>query len=167
MTVRRSLVRLLLLALACAGVAGCGDHRLTVSGYARLDGADLRTGFEFPTDVRIDGEGSAGGVTGSCSIDRVGDGVDSVVVDLFGGSGGDEGLRSLTIRARSDGANTSVDARVASATYTADASCVVDLTYVDEGGSVTLDTSDCALTSGADTATLDAHLELHGCSVAD
>jgi hypothetical protein len=32
---------------------------------------------------------------------------------------------------------------------------------------VTLDTTDCGMTSGTTTGTLDAHLELHGCSVLD
>ena len=167
MTVRRSLARILPLALACAGVAGCGDHGLTASGHARFESGDLRTGFELPADVRIDGEGAAGGVTGSCQIDRVGDSVDSVVVDLVGGAGSDEGLRSLTLRARSDGAAQSVQARLASGTFTAGASCVLELSSVDAGGSVTLDTTDCEMVSGSETGTLDVHLELHGCSFVD
>lgn len=162
MTVRRSLARTVLLALACAGVAGCGDHRLTASGYARFETGELRTGFELPADVRIDGEGAVG-IRGSCRIAEVGDGVDSVTVDLFGGSGRDEGLRSLTLRARSDGAAQRVEARLASGTFTAGAGCVLELTSVDAGGGVVLDATDCEMIAGTETGTLDLHLELQGC----
>ncbi|WP_053234808.1 hypothetical protein [Sandaracinus amylolyticus] len=156
--------RVLLLALVCASFAvGCGDHRLTASGFARFESDDLRTGFELPMNVRIDGDAAAGGVTGSCEIEPVGDEDYAVIIDLFGG-GGDEGLRSLTLRAQSDGSSSSVEARVASGTYSGDASCVVELTDVD-GDEVVVDVEACTLTSGTSVATLDAHLELDGCAV--
>lgn len=160
--------RVLLLCLGLASIAGlsaCGDHRLTVSGHARLENAatDLRTGFEFPADIRLDGDASA--VTGTCQIQRfsgaTGD-TYAAVVDLFGSG---SGPRSITVTGRSDGATSSATVQTSTAIYRADAACEVDVAYVDDGGSLTLDVASCAMTAGAETATFDAHLELHGCDV--
>ena len=42
----RRLAPLLLVLGSAAAFAGCGDHRLTVAGYARFETGDA---FEFPT----------------------------------------------------------------------------------------------------------------------
>lgn len=166
-TMRRVLSLCLALA-STAALAGCGDHRLTVSGHARLENAatDLRTGFAFPTDVRIDGDATE--VTGTCQIRPIAGAASAggyvVAVDLFGSGAGP---RSISVIGRTDAASSTVEVQTASAVYRAEATCVVDVAYVDEGGSATLEAHDCAMTSDAGSAAFDAHLELHGCSVVD
>lgn len=160
--------RVLLLSLGLASIAGlsaCGDARLTVSGHARLENAatDLRTGFEFPGEIRLDGDASA--VTGTCQIQRTATATGNTyaaIVDLFGSG---SGPRAITLMGRTDGAAGSAEVQTATAVYRADASCEVDVAYVDDGGTVTLDARACEMTADGATATFDAHLELHGCSV--
>lgn len=152
--------------LAMAGLAACGNSRLTVRGHARLEnaGVDLRTGFEFPSDIRLDGDADV--VTGTCQVRRMSSPEGhsyAAIVDLFGGG---SGPRALTLMGRTDGSSSSVEVQTNTAVYRSSASCNVEISYVDDSGSVTLDARDCAMsTMDAMTATFDAHLELHGCSV--
>lgn len=161
--------RVLSLCLGLASIAGltaCGDHRLTVSGHARLENTatDLVTGFEFPGDIRLDGDATA--VTGTCQIRRMsnvsGGHTYAAAVDLFGGGAGP---RAISIVGRSDGSSSSAEVQTGSAVYRADASCEIELSYVDDGGTVTIDASECAMSTDGATAIFDAHLELHGCDV--
>ncbi|MDQ3036409.1 MAG: hypothetical protein M3Y87_28685 [Myxococcota bacterium] len=160
--------RVLLLGLGLASIAGlsaCGDSRLTVSGHARLENAagDLRTGFELPGEIRLDGDASA--VTGTCQIQRTEAATGNTyvaTVDLFGSG---SGPRAITVIGRTDGGAGTAEVQTSTAVYRADASCDVDVAYVDDGGTVTLDARSCAMTAEGATATFDAHLELHGCSV--
>jgi hypothetical protein len=165
MTRKAMLVALVLASLA--GLTACGDQHLTVSGYARVESTDAVTGFEFPTDIRLDGAGTGGGVTGTCQVNRMpvaGGHEYGVVVDLFRGGSTDEGLRSLTVMARTDDTSDGIDATIGGSAFDSTAACAIAVTASD-GGDVTLDSTDCGLASGADTASIDVHLELHGCSV--
>jgi hypothetical protein len=149
---------------SAAGLSACGDPRLTVRGYARIEDpeADFRAAYEFPSDIRLDGDAST--VTGTCQVRRMtssGTHSYAAIVDLFGG-----GFRSVTVMGRTDGSSSSVDVQTNTTVYRSNESCEVEVSYVDDSGSVTLDTRDCgAMTADGLTATFNAHLELHGCSV--
>ncbi len=159
--------RVLLVALgllSSATLSACGDPRLTVRGYARIESAeaDFRSAYEFPSDIRLDGDASS--VTGTCQIRRMTSGGGhsyAAIVDLFGG-----GFRSVTVMGRTDGSSSSVDVQTTTAVYRSNESCEVEVSYVDDSGSVTLDARGCAMmTADGVTAAFNAHLEMHGCSV--
>jgi hypothetical protein len=157
------LVSVVLALTSLVGLAGCGDHRVTASGYARLTTSDgANTGVNLPGDVRIDVASAS--VTGTCTVSSLGAGEHGVILDLAT-SAADEGLRTLTVMGRT-AAPGSVQARLGAATFSSDASCTVDVVYADSYGSAVLETTGCNLV-GTDgrTATLDMNLELVGCDI--
>ncbi len=169
---RRYGVLPLVLALAGISGSGCGGGGgLTALGFARFDDVafDLHPEFNFAQPMRLDDPSAA--VTGTCQITRLrplvsgGPYTHSVLVDLTSNAS-DRG--SMTFIARDDEgeAPSSAEVRVLGATYRSAALCAIDLTYADDGGSATIDVSECqAATGDGREGVLDAHLELHGCSV--
>lgn len=155
--------------LCLAALAGCGDHRLTGSGHVRVQTSDAaRAAIELPGDVRLDGEVRPGRITGACRVARseVGGSVHyRVLVALDTNS--PDGLRSVTVMGESDpGGAGVVEARFTSGLFRSIEACLVDLAYVDDAGSVTLEATDCPLDAGdGRSGTADVHLELHGCRV--
>lgn len=158
---RRAHASVLVLA-SLAGLVGCGDPRLTVSGFARFGTGDA---FNFPMDTRID---SGGATTGACSITGMQvDGVlrRGILVDIYTGAAAG-GSRSLTVTAGDSGPG-SVHARLQTGAFESVEPCTVGVTYADDSGSVTLDAADCTMVheDGATRTEVDLHLELHGCRV--
>ena len=154
----RPLFVLALPALALLGA--CGDSGLTASGFARLDTGDARAGFEFPTDIRLDGDGTSRDVSGTCTVSPNGETYD-VTVDLIANTSSSP-LRTMTFRGTA-ASGLRADATFLGTGWTSSSSCVrVD--YIDEMGGLSLRATDCAVDSATGSGTVDVSLDLQGCA---
>ncbi len=164
-----------LLALALVTSACGSDPRLTVAGHARLDVGGTPTGFQFPTDIRLDGPGTAADVTGSCVITRFPDRLE-VVAELHRQSAGDLGLRRFVVRGSASSASGTDDfaaiaAAVGARALESTTDCVAITAIYPQSGSLSLRATDCMLrdTGPVEGAPVlaDVSLDWNGCGVYD
>ncbi len=160
---RKTALRSLAVALALIAV-GCGSSPgLSVVGSVDVEADGAHTGFSFPQPARLDGAGSGGVVTGSCSLSHYADGHYGAVIELFGSSSAEgRALRSISFLTRSDSPGAGrVDAELGASAFTG--ACDVTLARADDRGVVAIEVESCSIASGAETASVNASLTFENC----
>jgi hypothetical protein len=161
--------------ILAALLAGCGDGGLEAVGFARVTGPELDTRFELTSLTRLDDvDASAEGrLTGSCEIVREridGAAQYGAVVDLRRTSDAeDQGLRRLTVMARSDDASTGiVEATLGATLFQSTADCEVQVDWQNAGSGFMDISAQCDVEAeGRDALALDVELDFSGCTVID
>lgn len=163
---RKTVAPALVSLAALLALGGCGGNEgLTAYGSATVTAAGARTGFDFGSSgLRVDG---GGGTTATCQISRgTTVGAYGVVIDLIGNAAAEgHSIRSMTILAHAAAPDEgSISADLGGTSF--DGTCRIDVTELDEGsGAVHLRATDCALSSGTESATAGVDFGMRGCTV--
>lgn len=174
MPMRTRLISTLL--VACAMLLGAcgGDEGLLANGSVTVEGTDLRTGFSFPEDVRIDGVGAAG-TRGTCEMNRVYDIPQEdhygIVVEVLRGfeSEDDRALTSLTVMQRTDAPaeNGRIEVTLGTTAYSSrEGECQMAVDYAADGMVGLTGACDVYDADGESVSTV-VSLDLAGCTVTE
>lgn len=152
---------------ASVAVVGCnGSPGLTVTGDVRVDASGASSAFTFAQPTRLDGAAPSRAITGACTLTS--DPARSaygVVVDLYGPSSTEgRALRSITVMTRTDApASGTVEAELGADNFRG--TCTVDVPAVSGNSQVRVRATDCAISGGGESATVEFDLTFDRCTV--